>query len=70
MPPAQMSMNSTDMTIGMLVAFQMFAGLTTAIQERILVERVGNKPGSGRADGIAPVSPPTPPYVRFSAYGG
>ena len=31
------------------------------------VERA--EPGSGRTDGIAPVSPPTPPYVRFSAYG-
>jgi hypothetical protein len=25
---------------------------------------------SGRADGIAPVSPPTPPDMRFSASGG
>ena len=25
---------------------------------------------SGRTDGMSPVSPPTPPYVRFSAYGG
>lgn len=26
-------------------------------------------PGSGRADGITPFSPPTPPDVRFSASG-
>jgi hypothetical protein len=25
---------------------------------------------SGRANGVAPVSPPTPPDVRFSASGG
>ena len=25
---------------------------------------------SGRTDEISPVSSPTPPYVRFSAYGG
>jgi len=30
----------------------------------------GEQPGSGRADGIAPVSPPTPPDMRFSASGG
>lgn len=28
------------------------------------------KLGSGRANGIAPVSPPTPPDMRFSASGG
>jgi hypothetical protein len=27
-------------------------------------------PGSGRGGGITPATPPTPPYVRFSAYGG
>jgi hypothetical protein len=26
--------------------------------------------GSGRGDGIAPVTPPTPPDMRFSASGG
>ena len=26
--------------------------------------------GSGRGYGIAPVTPPTPPDVLFSAYGG
>ena len=31
---------------------------------------VGAGAGSGRADGIAPVSPPTPPDMRFSASGG
>jgi len=28
------------------------------------------QPGSGRGNGIAPVTPPTPPDMRFSASGG
>jgi type I restriction enzyme S subunit len=32
--------------------------------------RGGNISGTGRGNGIAPVTSPTPPYVRFSAYGG
>jgi pyruvate-ferredoxin/flavodoxin oxidoreductase len=30
----------------------------------------GTQGRSGRVPGIAPRHPPTPPYVRFSAYGG
>lgn len=31
---------------------------------------IGSQSGSGRSNGIAPATPPTPPDVRFSASGG